>query len=397
MEFRESRPSAKAAIALAALRAVALPIYLMPSSWREALSRPIGAVIALVYAGSLQSISREVSVAQRERPDLFDANVPVKKQLLRTMARYGLDACVGLWSSPAELAKAYGEIDTSPITRALRMSPVDPVTQQKQGIVLSFLHTGSFGHVAPLLRGCGFDKVAVVALYVKGSLIGSVYERVAQRHGFDLVRVDPGPGSRRQVIDRCAELVRQGKIVAVAGDVYLGRRGAPSAIPVHMAGKDRLVGRAIPMVSLMTGAPIVTMGTFQEGARRAAVISQQIIDPAESRMSRQPQRHIAQRVAEQSEALVAHSAGQWIKWGAIRPSVTELFARFAKNSAIAHKMNAPTSAEIAQVVSSYSEKPIVTVTLHEPVASPALPLRVAVPSVRAVASRSADGLNTLGR
>lgn len=360
MAVEPSKPTSRIKAATATLLywaacAMASPLYLVPAGWREAMVRPLGWVMGRVCSGSQRSIRSEFTSAMDRRPDIY-SETAVEKELFRTAARFGIDAGVGLLSSPDKIAESYDPLDTSAITRALAASPVNPATGRKQGAILAFLHSGTFMLAAPLLKSKGFENLAVVTIYPPDSIVSTVLDKIAAKHGFEIVGVEPSAGSRRRVIDKCIELVQQGKLVAIAGDVYLSRPGATSGIPVEYAGKTRLVGRAIPAVALATGAPIVCAATYQNGKSRSARVSSVIIDPSRIPKTQQPQRYIAQQVADQMDALIAHSPGQWFEWGTVRPAASGLLAKLRKGTGVKEKVIQPSEELIARIAATYNER-----------------------------------------
>lgn len=303
---------------------------LLPARVADALS----AVLArLVY---WRGHARHLSVLQDFR-DNVDPTAQLSSRkwrpvraMYRALVRNANDAIWFLAATEASARRRFWIADRSPILAAL-----DAGRPAGVGAIVVFPHLGSFAALPIVLALNGLPTTVVANR--QPALMQWVMVRGARKAGLELIAVDrTGEVSITAAME---DAIRRGRVVAVAGDYFRAREGAPAGtsqgVEVDLAGIRRTVGPGPALLALRTGALIVPGVVFQHRHQREPVFGPPISAggplAGDDPNLRDAVQVTSQRIADALAQFIKREPEQWLMPGGL---VSDSFGRRRKTASV---------------------------------------------------------------
>lgn len=165
---------------------------------------------------------------------------------------------------------------------------IDALQSSGRGIVLSFLHHGQYGGVAPSIGRGGLAIETAVADWIlteddPGRQGREVRNHVATVSAADEVTTFGARGSYPAML----ETVRAGGIVLIASD-------QPGSTPMRILGREVLAGSGAARLALESGCPVVPVSAHSRGWRQELHVEKPV-EPGEFDSITSIQREIGRR------------------------------------------------------------------------------------------------------
>lgn len=238
------------------------------------------------------------------------------RAMYRALVRNANDAIWFLAAPHAAAVRRFHIADPSPLHAALEAGRPTGV-----GAIVAFPHLGSYAAL-PIVLALNNLPTTVVANRQR-ALMQWVIDRGAAKAGLELIVVDRTGGA--SITAAMSDAIRRGRIVAIAGDYFRARDGAPAGtstgIQVDLAGIKRPVGPGPALLALRTGALIVPGVVFQHKHRREPVFGQPIaagvpLDGSEQ-IIRDTVQETSQQVADALALFIKREPQQWLMPGGL--------------------------------------------------------------------------------
>lgn len=278
----------RAYLAYLAMRLGTGVVGLLPFGVAIALGRVAGRVFAAFDTGRRAMVRRH---ARRlgVRPEAVDAHV---REVFAGYGRYWAEA---LWIRP----RRRPFVDARTSDEGLHY--IEQARDAGHGMVLALPHMGNWEYAATVGTRIGIEVVAV-AENLRNRRIREWFMRLRTSMDIGIV-LATGSG---EVIRKLEAVIARNGAVALLCDRDLKGKG----IPVEFLGENTTLPAGPASLAIRTGAPLLPVATYFDGAGHHVVVRPPIDVPLSGDRTERL-RHVTQALAKELESLILAAPAQW--------------------------------------------------------------------------------------